>query len=113
MVTTKTANHSQSETTRKQPETIQNQLKPPRNHPKPCKTTWNYFKPTQNFPKLAITSPTLQPTHCATSRQFLAYSSSVWTWIDESKVRKVKLGKDYENPSNDYESQIVEPFLQF
>ena len=108
MVTTKIANQPiSSETTRNQP-------KPPATSRKPFETTSNYLKPTQNFPKLAITSPTAlnhQLPHLAASRQFLP-CFSVAEFEHESIVRKVQSGKVHENPSNDHESQIMEPFLK-
>ena len=93
-----------------QTETIQNYPKPPRSYPKLSGTTRNYFKPTQNFPKLAIISSTPQDppsSHRATSRQLLP-CFSVTEFEHKFIVRKVKLGKDDENPSYKHEAQIVD-----
>ena len=104
-VAPKTANHPKPpETSWKQSETTQ----------KPSKTTRNFLKLTQNFTKLAITSHTpTGPPHfdCATSRQFLPGFSTV-DLEHKLIVRKVKVGKDDENPSNGHESQIVDSFSE-
>ena len=77
-------------------------------HRKPSENTWNirnYLKSTQNFPELFITGPaTLKsPTTPPLNKpRFLTLLFCYWvsTWLI---VRKVKLGKDDENPSNDHE----------
>ena len=104
-VALKTANHPKPpETSWKQSETTQ----------KPSKTTRNFLKLTQNFTKLAIISHTpTGPPHfdCVTSRQFLPGFSTV-DLEHKLIVRKVKVGKDDENPSNGHGSQIVDSFSE-
>ena len=54
------------------------------------------------------------PSHRATNHQYLLYFSVV-DFEHDFMVRKVDLGKDDGNTSNDHESQmhIVDPFSQF
>ena len=118
MVTTKTANQLKpSETTCNHPNSAGN-------HPKLSEITQKRTKTIQNDlkvleikpkdPKISQTSPTpLKPpvTHHGTSCQFLPCFSVV-EFEHELIVRRAKLGKNDENPSNDHESETLNPFSQ-
>ena len=118
MVTTKTANLLKpSETTCNHPNSAGNHPKLSKTTQKPTKTIRNGLKLLETnpkFPKSVRNSPTpLKPpvTHRATSRQFLPCFSVV-EFEHELIVRRAKLGKNDENPSNDHESETVDPFSQ-